>query len=129
MPDKAILSLPFKAGLYTFLLGLGISVGMFAPTLWQYGSQAFAWLNGTSENCVFDPDVLVSPEKELNLIHSVNDGIEPRLNKARILIRKQGAEIEYLREKCRFIEERVPRDEKENRTPAQILKELADLVS
>lgn len=124
---KSILALPFKTGLWLFFLALGTCLGTFGPTIWETGSEALAWWRLSSDT-TFDPAVLLSPEKELDLIRTINEQVEPRLKRACILIRKQQADIEYLREKCRFIEQRVA-DDGDERNGGAVLSQLAAAVS
>ncbi|UCD57973.1 MAG: hypothetical protein JSV16_02340, partial [Candidatus Hydrogenedentota bacterium] len=75
-----------------------------------------------------DPDILDRPEKELDLIQSINNKVRPRLKKAKILIRKQQAQIAYMREQCEFLQMKVRPDENDSRSAEQILSELAVAV-
>jgi hypothetical protein len=121
---RGILALPRRVGLVVVLVGLGAGAASYGPQIWELGSNALA-LGQTPGDGTFDPAVLLSPEKELNLINSVEEEVAPQLRRAQILIRKQEAEIGYLREKARFIEARVPRPCGETRTAEEILLDLA----
>ena len=56
----------------------------------------------------FDPAIAEDPVRELEFLRDLDDGLRPKITKARTLIRKRRAEIEYSRELARFVEERVP---------------------
>ena len=124
---KCILSLikmPLKVGIYALLIGFGTLLGVYSPTLYAQGKAAITWFTASSDK-KFDPQILLSPEKELDLIQSINNDVGPRLRRVQILIRKQQAEIEYLREKSCFIENRVPCDEENACSVKQRLSQLA----
>ena len=125
---KFILSLPFKTMMSTTLLGVGVALGAFGPQIWDAGTEAVAMFQDSGD-AAFDPDVLLNPEKELEMIHSIRSDVQPDFKRAQILLRKQRAEIEYLREKCRFIVERVPTNQAEGKTSFEVLSELAERVS
>ena len=124
---KKILSLPFKPGLYLVLILGGICIGVYRPAISEYSKEAVSWIKGSSDEN-FDPDILERPEKELDLIQSVNRKVQPRLKKAQILIRKQQAQIAYMREQCEFLQMKVRPDENDSRSAEQILSELAVAV-
>jgi hypothetical protein len=124
---KAIASMPLKAGFYALLIGLGVCLPKYGPALTKCGKAAITRLT-TSRDDHFDPRILLFPEKELDLIRSVDDDVQSRLRRAQILIRKQQAEVEYLREKSRFIESHVPREENDARSAEQVLSQLAAAI-
>ncbi len=121
---RILFALPLKATIYAALVAAGACLGVFGPSLWEAGTEALALLQSSANDSTFDPQVLLSPEKELDLIRDVKEDTEPRLKRAQILIRKQRAEIEYLKERSTFIEERVPRGPGETRTGTEILRGL-----
>jgi hypothetical protein len=125
---KMLVTLPFKAGLYTGLIAIGACAGAYGPWLWSTGMEAFAALR-TKADATFDPQVLVSPEKELDLIAKIRDRIAPDVERAQCLRRQENAELDYLKEKAKLIEERVPRGDNETRSAGQILEDLANAIS
>ena len=126
-PIKAILRMPYKVGIFALLVGLGIYLGSSMPTLSAYGKEAVMWLKSSGDEN-FDPEILERPEKELDLIQTVNNSVQPKLKKAQILIRKQQAQIAYMREQCEFMKMKVRPDENDTRPVEQILSELAVAV-
>jgi hypothetical protein len=124
---KKAFTIPFKLGIGTVLLGLGLMLGAYGPTIWTASRDALAWFARSTDG-TFDPQILLNPERELRLIRSVESELEPSLRRAQILIRKQQAEIQYLREKSRFIEERVPHVAGDARTGETVLEELSHVV-
>ena len=106
----AIVRFPLKAikvVLGLILLCLGVGIGLYSDTV----SDAVPWIgnsaeatfdrSGFLEPATFDPGVLLDPAKELELIQSVSDEVEPRLKQAQIVIRQQQAEVEFLRVRAR----------------------------
>jgi hypothetical protein len=124
-----LVKMPFRAGVYTCLLGLGAGLGVYGPTLWDSSTHALAWFNKNLGDEAFDPTVLVSPAKELDVIRDVRNDVAPRLRRAQCLLRAERTEIAFISEKCKFIEERVPRAQGDSRPAEQILTALAEAVS
>jgi len=124
---KKVASLPFKPRFYLVLLIGAIVTLLNKPALTEYSRATVMWLRG-SANERFDPQILERPEKELDLIQAINKDVRPRLRRAHILIRKQQAEIEYMKEKCLFLEHHVPRDKEETRSPGEIFTQLAAAI-
>jgi len=116
--------MPLKVGVYALLIGFGTLLGVYSPTLYAQSKGVIARFTASGDKN-FDPDILEHPERELDFIQSVNKGVQPRLKRVQILIRKQVAEIEYMKEKCRFLERHVPLAQGESRSAEQVLSECA----
>lgn len=59
----------------------------------------------------FRPDTAADPVKEIEFLHSLDKQVTPGLVRARTLLRKRRAEIEYVRELDWFLERRIPDNE------------------
>ncbi len=111
----SILSAPLRVPLK--LVGAGVLVGAGAVAFGDYGtsirSTVSQWVGLSSwlDEDAFDPGLVGNPDKELDFLRQVRDQLEPKVGRAKALIRKHQAEISYLRELTKFVERRIPQAE------------------
>ena len=103
---------PFKFGsrlLYASLLvAIGaVALGDFAKPIRTVATSLVSLFGPGLSDAMFDPSVSDDRVRELELIDDTEEDVRPKLIRSATLIRKQRAEIEYLRELSGFLEERI----------------------
>ena len=107
---------PFKFGSRLLYAGLLVAIGAvalgdFATPIRAVATSLVSLFGPGLGDTMFDPSVSDDSVRELELIDDTEEDVRPKLIRSTTLIRKQRAEIEYLRELSGFLEERIPDEE------------------